>query len=223
MLKAVIFDVDGTLVDSVELHAMAWRDAFQEFGHEIDLLAIRGQIGKGGDQLMPVFLSQQELADVGDKLESRRSDILKERYLSHITAFPRVRELFERLAASGVRIALASSAKEHELALYKKIADIADLVETETSSEDAEQSKPAPDIFQAALGRLKGIEAGDVLVVGDTPYDAQAARKAGLRTVGVLSGGFSMEDLMRSGCMAVYKDPADLLEHFDTSPFGSRA
>jgi phosphoglycolate phosphatase-like HAD superfamily hydrolase len=126
--------------------------------------------------------------------------------------------LFERIKADGKRIALASSAKGDELEKYKKIANIADLVDAETSSDDAEQSKPHPDIFEAALERLGQISPERVVVIGDTPYDAEAAGKAGLRTIGVLCGGFPEADLRAAGCIAIYRDPADLLARYDTSP-----
>ncbi len=221
MAKAVIFDVDGTLIDSVDLHAKAWQDAFRDFGHDVDFDVIRSQIGKGGDQLMPVFLSETELAKRGKEIEKHRGEVLRKQYLHRITAFPKVRELFERLQADGRQVALASSAKQDELAKYKEIAGIDDLIQVETSSDDAEKSKPYPDIFQAAMHRLGDMPAGQVLVVGDTPYDAEAAAKAGLRTIGLLCGGFSEESLKKAGCVAIYKDPADLLRHYDQSPIVS--
>jgi HAD superfamily hydrolase (TIGR01509 family) len=223
MPQAVIFDVDGTLVDSVDLHAQCWQDAFHDFGHEIGFGEIRAQIGKGGDQLMPVFLSKKELEERGEALEAHRARILKERYLPRVTAFPRVRELFKRLLADGKRVALASSAKEDELETYKKAARIDDLIQAETSSDDAEKSKPHPDIFEAALKRLGDVRPENIIVMGDTPYDAEAASKAGLRTIGLLCGGWSEEDLKRAGCVAVYKDPADLLAHYDGSPLARDA
>jgi HAD superfamily hydrolase (TIGR01509 family) len=218
MPKAVIFDVDGTLVDSVDQHAQAWQDAFHDFGHDFDFQTIRGQIGKGGDQLMPVFLSQEILDQQGKDLEKHRSEIFKDKYLPQVTAFPGVRDLFQRLKQDNKTLALASSAKEDELESYKRIAKLQDLVDTHTSSEDAEKSKPYPDIFEAALNRLAGVAPQDVIVVGDTPYDAQAAAKAGIRTIGLLSGGFAEQDLRQAGCIAIYNDPADLLKNFDTSP-----
>ena len=218
MPTAVIFDVDGTLLDSVDQHANAWRDAFAEFGHDIPFADLRAQIGKGGDQLLPVFLSQQEIEERGKALEQRRGDILKQRYLSTIKPFPKVRALFERLRADGLKIVLASSAKQDELETYKRIADISDLVEEETSSDDADSSKPNPDIFLAALDRLGNPPPSDAVVVGDTPYDAQAATKAGLRTVGVLCGGFPERRLRDAGCVEIYRDPADLLARYDGSP-----
>ncbi len=217
MLKAVIFDVDGTLVDSVDIHAQAWVDAFKEFGHEIEFDAVRGQIGKGGDQLMPVFLSKEELEDKGEELSERRGEILKERYLSKIKPFADVRALFERIKADGTRIVLASSAKADELKTYQKIANIEGLTDDETSSADAEESKPEPDIFEAAMSKLGDVEPDEVIVIGDTPYDAEAAGKAGLRTIGVLCGGFSEDSLREAGCVAIYKGPTDLLAQYDRS------
>lgn len=217
MLKAVIFDVDGTLVDSVDIHAQAWVDAFKEFGHDVGFEAVRGQIGKGGDQLMPVFLSKEELDAKGEELEKHRGQVLMERYLPQITPFPGVRELLQRLQADSIRIALAPSAKGDELQVYKQAADIDDLLDAETSSDDAEASKPNPDIFIAAMKRLGGISSDQAIVVGDTPYDAEAAEKAGLRS-GLLCGGWSEADLKKAGCIATYKDPADLLAQYDISP-----
>ena len=217
MPEAVIFDVDGTLIDSVDLHARAWQDAFREWGREIDFEEIRRHIGKGSDQLLPVFLSEQEVEDVGETLAERRGDILKERYLSQVTAFPGARELLERVRADGKRVVLASSAKADELKAYKKLAGISDLIDVETTSDDAERSKPHPDIFLAALRRLDGVAPGNVVVVGDTPYDAEAAGKAGLRAVGLLCGGFPEQALRDAGCIAIYRDPADLLARYDQS------
>ena len=122
----------------------------------------------------------------------------------------------------GKRVVLASSAKDEELKTYKRIARIDDLVEEATSSEDAERSKPHPDIFEAALGRLGDVRPSEAVVVGDTPYDAQAAGKAGLRTVGVLCGGFPEAQLREAGCIAIYRDPADLLAHYEDSPLAAR-
>ena len=214
MIKAIIFDVDGTLVDTVAIHAKAWQEAFRDHGHEIGFDQLRGQIGKGGDQLMPVFLSPSEVEKEGKSIDERRAQILKDRYLDGIKAFSGVRDLFKRLRSDGVHIVLASSAKGDDLATYKAKADIADIVEEETSSDDAERSKPAGDIFQAALDRIGGIDLKDVVVVGDTPYDAIAAGKVGLRTIGVLCGGFPEKDLRDAGCIAIFRDPADLLARY---------
>lgn len=218
MIRAVIFDVDGTLVDSVDLHAQAWKDTFKQFGKDVPYEQVRNQIGKGGDQLMPVFFSQQELSEIGEELEKFRGDIFKREYLPRVKGFPQVRELFERILADGKKIALASSAKSDELATYKRVAQIEDLVQAETSADDADKSKPHPDIFQAALTELGEIPVNEVLVVGDTPYDAEAAGKIRLRTIGVLSGGFPETKLLAAGCMTIFEDAADLLARYEESP-----
>jgi phosphoglycolate phosphatase-like HAD superfamily hydrolase len=221
MIMAVMFDIDGTLVDSVDLHAAAWQAALERFGKKVSVEEVRRQIGKGGDQLMPVFLSEKELAQFGDELERYRGDLFKKEYLPRVKGFSCVPQLFERIRQDGKCIALASSAKGDELATYKKIAGIEQLIDAQTSSDDAERSKPYPDIFQAALSQLGDISPDKVLVVGDTPYDAQAAGKARLRTVGLLCGGWSENDLRQAGCIAIYRDPADLLARYDESPIAA--
>jgi len=220
-VQAVVFDIDGTLVDSVDLHAEAWRIAFKKFGKTIGFAEVRRQIGKGADQLLPVFFSPKELAKFGQELEEYRSELYKNEYLPRIKAFPKVRELFERIRQDGKRIALASSAKGDELNTYKKVTRIDDLIQAETSSDDAEKSKPHPDIFDAALAELGDVARSQVVVVGDTPYDAQAAAKANLRTMGLLCGGWSENDLRGAGCIAIYRDPAELLARYEQSPIGS--
>src|ERR1051325_3660097 len=150
MIHLAIFDIDGTIVDSVDLHAKAWQQAFAEFGKEISFASIRKQIGKGADQLLPVFFSPAEL-------EKHRSELFKREYLPRVKAFPKVRELFLRIKAEDKLIALASSAKQDELDVYKSIAKIEDLVETETSSEDVEKSKPHSDVCAEVLARFQAI------------------------------------------------------------------
>jgi HAD superfamily hydrolase (TIGR01509 family) len=215
MVRAIIFDIDGTLLDSVDLHAQAWVDAFALYDHRLPFEKVREQIGKGGDQLMPVFLTDSEIARFGEKLEADRGAIFKQRYLPKIKPFAEVRALMQRLRADGKQLALASSAKQDEVEVYKKIARIDDLIEADTSSDDAEHSKPDPDIFVAALQRLHGTPPEEALAVGDTPYDAVAAGKAGIPTIGVTCGGWSAAALKDAGCVAVYADPADLLANID--------
>ncbi len=219
MAEAIIFDIDGTLLDSVDLHAQAWQEAFRDFGHEIAFDQIRSQIGKGGDQLLPVFLSPEELRNEGEKLQEFRGKLFKAKYLDKVKPFPGVRALFLKLKEKGQRIGLASSAKGDELKDFERIAQIDDLVEVETSSADAKRSKPHPDIFEAALERLGDkVPHEEVMVVGDSPHDAEAAGKAGLRTIGVLCGGFPEKDLRAAGCIAIYQGPEDLLRQYENSP-----
>lgn len=220
MLQAVIFDVDGTIVDSVDLHAEAWRVAFEKFGKTFPFHEIRRQIGKGSDQLLPVFFSKQELARFGEELDEYRGGLFKKDYLPRVQAFPDVRKLFQRIKDDGKQIVLASSAKADELEAYKKIARIDDLIESETSSDDADRSKPYPDIFQAALARLKGVAPENAVVIGDTPYDAEAAFRANLKMIGLLCGGWTAEELRGAGCVAIYRDAEDLLLQYDTSALG---
>ena len=217
MIKAVIFDVDGTLVDTVDMHAHAWQQAFRDLGKEFEFEPIRSQIGKGTDQLLPVFLSEREMEEMGEKIADRRGEIFKKAYLPKAQAFPKVRELFERIRQDGLKIVLASSSPEDELQHYKKLAKITDLIEGATSADDAEVSKPEPDIFAAALKDLGGIDPKDCLVIGDTPYDAIAAGKLGLRCIGLLSGGFPEDSLTANGCIEIYRDPADLLSRYESS------
>jgi HAD superfamily hydrolase (TIGR01549 family) len=221
VIEAVIFDIDGTLVDSVDLHAQAWKEAFRHFGKDIPYQQVRHQIGKGGDQLMPVFFSREELERIGSEMEEYRGHLYKRDYLPRVRAFPLVRELFERVKADGKRIALASSAKADELSAYKRIANIEDLVEEETSADDAEKSKPHPDIFTAALAELGDLDAARAAVIGDTPYDAEAAGRAGLKSrIGVLCGGFPEKELRAAGMVEIFLDPADLLKHYEDSMIG---
>ncbi|NPD68647.1 HAD family hydrolase [Lichenicola cladoniae] len=219
MPKAAIFDIDGTLVDSVDLHARSWQETFAKFGHAVTFEQARSQIGKGGDQLLPVFLSQTEQDDHGEEMEEWRGQLFKSEYMQLVRPFSTVPELLRRIRDAGLKVAAATSAKKSELEIYLEIAGITDLVDVATSSEDAEQSKPAPDIFQVALKKL-GLDGADAVAIGDTPYDAQAAGKAGIPTIGVLCGGFTETDLREGGCIAVYPGPGALLACFDASPLG---
>jgi len=218
MIRAVIFDVDGTLVDTVDLHAEAWVETLRHFGVEVAFSDMRAQIGKGGDQILHGLLPPDMLERRGEEIEAFRADLFKRDYWPKARTFPGVRELFEHIRAAGQRAVLASSGKADEVEGYTKLANIADLIEAATSSDDAERSKPFPDIFQAALDTLSPLSADEAMVVGDTPYDAEAARNAGLKMVGVLSGGFSERSLREAGCVAVYRDPEDLLRNYDSSP-----
>ena len=214
--KAAIFDLDGTLLDSVDLHALAWQEAMLKFGHDVSFEQARSQIGKGGDKLIPVFLSADEQLDYGKELEEWRGKRFKSEYLPLVRPFSAVPNLLRRVREAGLQIAIASSAKKDEVDKYLDIAGITDLVDLTTSSDDVEQSKPAPDIFEIVLKKLK-MESADAVAIGDTPYDAEAAGKAGVRTVGVLCGGFTEDELRKAGCADVYPGPAALPACFERS------
>ena len=216
--QAVVFDIDGTLIDSVDLHTRAWQETFARFDVEVTFDQVRTQIGKGGDQLLPVFLSKEQIERFGKELEDDRTAYFHKRYLPEVRPFPRVRELFERIRADGIKIALASSAKKDEVEYYKRTAHIVGLSDADTCSDDAERSKPHPDIFLIALKKLGSPPPQHVIGVGDTPYDAEAGRKAGIIPVGVLCGGSPETALRGAGCRAIYQDPADILAQYESGP-----
>jgi HAD superfamily hydrolase (TIGR01509 family) len=218
MIKAALFDVDGTLIDSNDLHADAWRAAFAEFGHDVSFEAARGQIGKGGDNLIPALvpgLPEEEAA----ALEAYRSEIFQRDYLPRVVPFPGVRALFERLAADGVKIVLASSAKADEVHFHLGVLGCEDLVAGTTSADDAQNSKPDPDIFAAALASVAPVSAADAIVIGDSPFDMEAAAKLGIRTIGFRSGGFADDVLLGAGASALYDGPEHLLREYGSSAF----
>ncbi|CAN5506829.1 HAD family hydrolase [soil metagenome] len=216
MIKAVIFDLDGTLVDSNDLHVDAWREAFQHYGKDFSPDELRRHIGKGGDNYLPEFLSHGELQQFGKDLEKFRADLFRRKYLKRVRPFPQVRELCERLREQGKRIALASSGNETEVEHYVGLADIGELIEARTSKSDVERSKPMPDVFASALILLH-LPPQEAVVVGDTPYDVQAAKKLDLPTIAVLCGGFPEDELRATGAVAIFRDPADLLVSYRRS------
>jgi HAD superfamily hydrolase (TIGR01509 family) len=217
VIRAAIFDLDGTLVDSNDLHVEAWQETFRHFGKEISLERLHAQIGKGGDQYLPEFLNEKELRQFGDEADKYRGELFKKKYISRVRPFPRVRELLERVGADGKKIGLASSGKDAEVRHYQEIADIAGLVDGMTTSDQVAQSKPKADVFLAAL-RILGVAPHEAVAVGDTPYDISAAKKIDLPAIGLLCGGFSEQALRDEGAAAIFRDPADLLERYYQSP-----
>jgi HAD superfamily hydrolase (TIGR01509 family) len=216
MIEALLCDIDGTLVESNWLHAEAWQQAFAGMGIELEKEDVRRQIGKGGDELIPVYVPWWKRRQVEEPLKAYRKFVFEQDYLSKVKALPEARELLVRVKAAGIRVALASSADKDDLQIYKRIVGMEELVEEETSADDAKKSKPHPDIFSAALLRLK-LPATKCMALGDTPYDAEAAGLAGMRTIGVTTGGWSHEELMAAGCVEVYESVAELLERFEES------
>ena len=219
----MLFDVDGTLIDSNDHHAQAWHDAMVHFGGEVELAEVRAQIGKGADNLMPALLPPDFLRAHGEALEAYRNDLFKRDHLERIKPFADVRPLFERIVNAGMRITLASSGTEAEVAHHLELIGCADLVTSTASADDSEHGKPDPDIFVAALARFGDVAAADAVVVGDTPYDMQAAKTIGLQTIGVRSGGFADTLLIEAGADALFDGPADLLRRFDESVLAARA
>jgi HAD superfamily hydrolase (TIGR01509 family) len=213
-VRGVIFDVDGTLVDSNDAHARAWEEAFREAGHPVPFDSIRPLIGMGGDKLVPALMGWSEDDPRVETIGKRRGEIFREHHLPGIKAFPRTRELLLALREAGSRLAVATSAEKQELEPLLERAAAADLIEHKASSDDAESSKPDPDIVQAARRRL-GLPKRDVVMIGDTPYDVAAATRAGIPIITFRSGGWDDASLM--GAREIYDGPADLLKRLPES------
>lgn len=219
-LKAVLCDIDGTLIDSNVQHAESWQRAFAHFGVPATFEEVLRQIGKGSDNLIPVFVpNKTEREKLEPKLKEFRRKLFHREYMDTIQPFAKSRELLQRMIEQGLRVAVASSTDKEDLPKLKAIARIDDLVEKETTAGDAAHSKPEPDIFQAAMGKL-GLRREEVLALGDTPWDIEAAAKAGVDTVAVTCGGWSRDDL--SGAIAVYESPEHLWREFEQSLFVQR-
>ena len=216
-LKAVLFDVDGTLVDSNDAHAQAWVKAFTEHGVTVDTTHVRRCIGMGGDKLMPEVSGLEEDSPKGSAIAKRRGEIFKQQFLPKIQAFTDSDRLVAAVKQRGLTAVAASSAQKDELTALLKIAGADWLMDAATSSDDAEESKPEPDIIEAALKRAKA-SPPEAVMIGDTPYDIEAARRAGVATIAFRSGGWSDADL--AGAIAIYDGPRDLLARLDESPLG---
>jgi HAD superfamily hydrolase (TIGR01509 family) len=214
-LCGVILDVDGTLIDSNDAHAHAFVEALAQFGYDVPYEEIRNLIGMGSDNLLPAAIDIDPDSPLRKKIADKRKTIFNNEYMPHIRPFPKVRELVERLEAEGLTVVVASSGEKEEVAHMLEMAEIDELVESTTSSADAENSKPDADIIQAALDKLH-CTAEEVIMIGDTPYDIEAAGKAGVPVIAVRCGGFSDDDL--ADAIAIYDSPADLLAQYDESP-----
>jgi HAD superfamily hydrolase (TIGR01509 family) len=218
--RGIILDVDGTLVDSNHAHAQAWVEALKEAGHPVPYERIRPLIGMGGDNLLPAACGISADDPVGKAIAERRGEVFRTRYLSRIEAFPGTREVLQDLKARGFRLAVASSAQKEELEPLLQLAGVHDLIESKTSADDADNSKPDPDIIQAALRRL-GCAPAEAVMIGDTPYDVEAARRAGVDSIGFRCGGW--DDTGLKGPIAVYDGPWDLRRRLDESPLARAA
>ena len=218
-IKAILFDIDGTLVDTNDMHVLAWEEAFAGVGASFDRQIIHDQIGKGTDMLVPTLLPALG-DDQVDELGDAHGAIFKAKYLEAAKPFAQARDLLAHAHGLGQRVVWASSASGPELDHYIDLLDARDLIAATTSSDDVEKTKPAPDIFATALEKLPGIDPSDVIVVGDTPYDIEAAAKCGIAAVAVRSGKFADEKLRDAGAIAIYDDVAALLANYATSPLG---
>ncbi len=214
MPRAFIFDIDGTLVDSNELHVESWDRAFRRFGKQFPRGALRAQIGKGSDQYLPEFLTPDEIERFGKELDDYRSHLFRKEYLPKVRPFPKVRELFQRIHDDDKCIMLASSGKEEDTKYYIDLLKIEKLIEGYTSGDDADHSKPAPDIFTASLEKLGRTSSADAVAIGDTRFDIEAAGKAGLAAIAFLCGGTAESVLKEAGARVIYRNPAHLLAEY---------
>ena len=220
MLKGVIFDIDGTLVDSNDAHAKSWVDTFAEAGYDVPFDAVRPLIGMGADKLLPKTIGIKHDTPEAKKLIKRRSEIFRERYLPRLRPLEGSRDLVLRVRSNGLKAIVATSAKDEELKGLLKAAQVEDLMQERATASDAKRSKPDPDIVEAAIEE-SDTDAENLVMIGDTPYDIEAATKARVRPIAFRSGGWSDEDL--KGAVEIYDGPADLLAHYDSSLIGREA
>ena len=214
MLKGIIFDVDGTLVDSNDAHAESWVDTFAEAGYEVPFSSVRPLIGMGADKLLPRTIGVSNESEEGKKLIKRRSEIFKTSYLPHLRALPGSRELVQRVKKDGLKAIVATSARDQELKDLLKAARVDDLMEERATASDAKRSKPDPDIVHAAVEESDA-SPQELIMIGDTPYDIEAAARAQVRCIAFRSGGWTDDKL--EGAVEIYDGPADLLKNYDSS------
>lgn len=214
-LRAILLDIDGTLVDSDDAHAHAWVKALSKHDIAIPFPEVRRLIGKGGDKLLPELTGIAADSPAGEAISHSRADIFQREFLPSLQPFPRVKELLTRLQHDGFRLGVASSAKDDELASLLRVCGADEFIEAKTSSDDADNSKPDPDVIHAALKKL-GLPPAQVLLLGDTSYDVQAGQKADVQVVAVRCGGWTDANL--TGAIAIYDDVADLVRHYAESP-----
>ncbi|HEY3789700.1 MAG TPA: HAD family hydrolase [Urbifossiella sp.] len=210
-LRGLLLDIDGTLVESNDAHAHAWVRALAEEGFTVPFETIRPLIGMGGDKLLPKVSGVDPESSQGKEITHRRQELFLDDYLPHLRPTRGTNELLQLLAKKKLRMAVASSAKKKELDPLLKICGADQVIKSKTSSDDAERSKPDPDIVHAALKEI-GLPRSVVALLGDTPYDVEAGRKAGIRVIAVRCGGWSDVDLLAD---AIYDDPADLAQNLD--------
>ena len=216
-VRGVLLDVDGTLVDSNDAHAHAWVKALAESSYHVEFSAVRPLIGMGGDKLLPTVCGLDASSTVGKRVSKRRGEIFLNEYLPRLRPCRGAEQLLQLFENRGLRLVVASSAKKEELESLLKVCGAQGLAASATTSDDAEKSKPDPDILRQAIQKI-ALPKEEVVMLGDTPYDVAAARRAGLRVVALRCGGQKDNDLPAD---ELYNDPADLAAHFDDSLLAS--
>jgi HAD superfamily hydrolase (TIGR01549 family) len=214
---AAILDIDGTLVDSNYQHTLAWYGALREHGHTVSMFRVHRLIGMGGDQLVGALLGDEVEERQGDAIRETEKERYMERYIETVQPLDGARDLIVRLKEARRQVVLASSAKPDEVEHYLDLLDARELADAWTSSGDVEQTKPEPDLIQAALAKLDGDRA---VMVGDSTWDCKAAKNAGVETLAVLTGGFSAQELFDAGALSVFGSMPELLDRLDATVLG---
>lgn len=217
-IRGVILDMDGTLVDTNDAHAQSWVDALRSHGFAVTLEIVRPLIGLGGDKLLPRLTGHTKDSDLGKAISTERSTRFERDHLPSVRPFPRVAELLDRMHDAGLTVLIASSSKRDHLDALIERAGISGRVDGVVSASDVEESKPDPDVIEAALAKL-GLPASQAIMIGDTPYDIEAAARVGVRTIAFKSGGWP--DAGLTGAIAIYADVADLLARYESSPLAT--
>lgn len=219
MITSVLLDLDGTIVDSNDAHAMSWMEALRAYSISVTFPQIREKIGMGADQLLPslgIFPENPHSREI----QAKRGEVFRTRYLPSIRPFPGAKDLVEHLMRQGFKLIVATSSSQSDLDAILRQTGLDDLLKSSTSTKDAEYSKPEPDIIQAALRKVHATPR-EALMIGDTPYDIYSARRAGVDTIAFTCGGSSRQDLRDA--IAIYEGPQELLKAFRKSPLRARA
>jgi len=219
--RAILFDIDGTLIDSNDAHVEAWHRAFATEGYAFSRTEIHAEVGKGGDNLVPSLLPDVSI-EIQERLAEAEGEIYKREFMRKVKPFEGVRAVLKRLAARGHTLVLASSASRAEVDYYVELLDADGLLTGTTSKDDVARSKPCPDIFAAAVD-LTGGELARAIAVGDTPYDVLSARRAGIDAIAVLSGGFTREELASRKPVAIYQSVPELERDYERSLLAGEA
>jgi phosphoglycolate phosphatase-like HAD superfamily hydrolase len=217
-LRTVLLDVDGTLIDSNDGHARAWVGALRVHGYVVPFERVRPLIGMGGDKLTPELTGLDPESGEAERISETRSELFLEEELPALQATHGARPLLEHMLGLGLELVVATSAKQDEVRALLEQAGVSDLIQLASSADDAERSKPDPDIVQAAL-RLSRSQVAHSALIGDTPYDVEAAARARVPAIALRCGGW-WDDAALARATAIYDDPADLLAHFEESPLG---
>jgi HAD superfamily hydrolase (TIGR01509 family) len=217
MPRAAILDIDGTLVDTNYQHAIAWYQAFRQNEIILPIWRIHRAIGMGGDQFVPHLIGEEKAEEVGDDIRAAEKPLYLN-MIEQVEPFEGARDFIVELKDAGHTVVLASSAKANELDHYLDLLDVREVVDAWTSSADVEQTKPEPDLVNAALEKA-GTDV-EAVMVGDTPWDVEAAKRAGIDTITVMTGGFGADELLDAGALSVYESIAELRQKIADTPLG---